>query len=180
MPGRIHPKFIHDYITVTDIPNMNAGVITGYNYLPADSRAVKIYQNAGAGMTNADTHLQFWKNLGHAVDLNKVARCHGCAAYAARVLHGSNFHVQNGLSIWICGRGDHYFVILSPAGGLAPGMSNLTTAAFNATDIVVDLWFYNVTRQTAGRLDVNTMAMTLPNFAFIAGANDIRVFAQYV
>ncbi|KPF80109.1 hypothetical protein IP88_01015 [alpha proteobacterium AAP81b] len=59
-------------------------------------------------------------------------------------------------------------------------MANLTTAAFNATDLVVDIWFYNVTRQTTGQLNLATMAMTLPNFAFIAGANDIRTFVQYV
>lgn len=179
MPARIHSMFTHDIITVTDLPNMGgANQINGYNYLPADAKALQDYRNAGVGLLHADTQLEFWQRLGHAVALAKVARCHGCAAYAARVIKERDFHNRYGRSIWICGRGDHYFLVLTDQ-PQAAGANNLTPAAFRPQDIVVDLWFYNVTRQTTGRLELATMAMMVQNFAFITGQNDIRTFVEF-
>lgn len=181
MPHRVHPIFANDYITVTDIPNFaGPGAIAGYHYLPADGRAVREYQQAGAGLLNADRNINFWQRLGTRVSIARVARCHGCAAYAARNLYEQNFHNTHGMDIWICGRGDHYFVVLSNSPRVvATQHMHFNPAVFNPTDIVVDLWLYNVERQQNGRTNNANMAVTVPNFPFIAGANDINIFVRY-
>jgi hypothetical protein len=116
--------------------------------------------------------------LGTSVGLSKVARCHGCAAYAAKTLFDKGWHTANTFNMWVCGRGDHYFLVLTNQVLLA-GSTDNTPAAFHVADIIVDLWFYNVTRQTTGRKVLATLACTRDDFAFIAGADDIRVFVQY-
>jgi len=183
MPQRVHPIFERDYITVTDLPVVdNMGQIVRYNYLPADVSAVHEYQQAGAGLINADRNVVFWQRLATRVSISKVARCHGCAAYAARKLFERNFHNTHSMNIWICGRGDHYFVVLSNNPQVAPTVQgkHINTAVFNSTDIVVDLYFYNVWRQQLGQgLRNDLMATTVPNSRFLMGANDIRIFVRY-
>jgi hypothetical protein len=180
MPHRIHPIFQNDYITVTDLPQWAGADINAYHYLPADARAVSDYQQAGAGLLNADRDRTFWQRLANRVRIARVARCHGCAAYAARTLFEADFHTNNNMHIWICGRGDHYFVVLSDSPRvIATSLMHFNTAIFNNTDIVVDLWLYNLCRQQDGQLSNDAMAVTVPNFQFIQNQTDISIFVRY-
>jgi hypothetical protein len=181
MPTRIYPIFAHDYITVTDVPALDdSGAIIGYDYQAADPRARSEFQQAGAGLLNADRNLLFWQRLASRVGITNVARCHGCAAFAAQKLVDRNFHVAHNMSIWICGCADHYFLVLSTSPRvIANYQMKFDTSIFNPTDIVVDLWLYNVLRQKTGRREDSAMAVAIPQYTYIAGSNDIRVFIQY-
>lgn len=182
MPGRVHPIFTFDSIKVTDLPRYDAAGVNfiRYNYLPEDPLATQDFTKAGVAVgAHADRHREFWKGLAFLVADHRLARCHGCTAYAAKTLFDKGFHTANNLNIWICGRGDHYFLILSAAAGLLPNTQNLSPADFGVNDVVVDVWTYNVVRQTQGVKSNAALACTVGNCAFIAGTNDIRTFVRY-
>jgi hypothetical protein len=83
------------------------------------------------------------------------------------------------MNIWICGRGDHSFLVLSAQGGIVAGTSDNDANIFSANDVIVDLWLFNVARQRSGRVANANMASTVANFDLIQGANDIHVFVRY-
>lgn len=161
-----------DFVKVTDLPTGEHGQ---YDFQSGDEQALKDYQNAaGTSGMNPHNNVEFWHKLAGYVMEHKLARCHGCTAYAAWRLNG--LATENNKRLLICGVGeyDHHVLLVTDNADAHSGAQIQGVAA----DVVVDLWQYNVTRQQSGQLDEEVLANTATNHEYTANST-IKVFAAY-
>ncbi len=154
----------YEFITVTDLPTATGT----YRHGPGDELTIRDYWAAGTGpKTRASPRDKlFWVRLGIKVAEHRVARCHGCAAFAAQKM----FYGGVAGMVFIVGvrASDHHLCIVSPSGDLRGEGS-----------IVVDVWQYNLDRQRGGALNVNVLADAVGAHRYTQGGAAITEFCRY-
>lgn len=171
MIDQIRDKLKNEFVTVTDIPKETGG----YDYKPEDKTSqADIFAAQAAVGKNADQVPRFWQLLANSVGQHKVARCTGCTAYAARCLEG--LAKTNGKNLLICGIADfdHHVLLVSDKtatyGQKLSGQGN--------ADFVVDLWQFNLDRQTSGNVNLDVLANYAGEHAYTKNQS-IKVFACF-
>ena len=174
MPQNIRNILRYEFITITDVPAGGPGI---YNFGPGDGQAQRDYQNACAGIMHAQNSRSFWDRLARSVNLNRVARCHGATAYAARQLQ--SYAGANGLRLLICGvvDRDHHLLVVTDDAGVNAGGTVHAHAINNA--IIADLWQYNLTRQLTGGIALAQLADTVANHLYTAGNPQLRIYVDF-
>jgi hypothetical protein len=180
MRDDIRERLRNEFVTVTDIPTNAFGV---YNYGPGDDQALRDYQGAAAGLLNAQQNRLYWDRLARSVFLHRVARCHGCTAFAARCL--TELAAQHNMRLFIAGVPDfdHHIVFVTDVTDvnavIAGQPINDATQFPYQNSIVVDLWQYNIHRQQTGRLDLGILAEYTQAHMYTSNHNVVQIYVQY-